>query len=119
MVLPGAVKARTNLYTIWDDDLVASAIGTAETGLPYVRALADAHGDAWARGDVGDWLTESHDVALHVAYGRLPNPPACNRTPDKFEGLGPDYFSVAVPAVRDQLAKAGVRLAEVLNAAFS
>ena len=118
VVLPGALKARTSLYTVWDNDLVASAIGTAETGLPYLRALADAHAEAWSRGDVSDWLAESHDVALHVAYGRLPNPPACNKMPDKFEGLGPDYFAVATPTVRDQLAKGGVRLATVLNAAF-
>ena len=119
VTLPGALKARTSLYTIWNDDLVASAIGDAQTGLPYVRSLADAHGDEWSRGDVADWLLDSHDVALHVAYGKLPNPPACNKLPDRFEGLGPDYFAVAAPAVRAQLAKAGVRLAAVLNSVFS
>jgi hypothetical protein len=120
VVLPGAMKAKTSLYGVWDDDLVAQAIGgDAETGLPYVRALADAHGDDWSRGDLPDWLADSHDVALHVAYGRLPNPPACNALPDKFEGLGPDYFAAAVPAAREQLAKAGVRLAAVLNATLS
>ena len=120
VILPGALKAKANLYTVWDNDLVASAIGgTAETGLPYMRPLADAQGDAWSRGDVPDWLVESHDVALHVAYGRLPEPPACNKTPDRPEQLGPAYFSVATSAVREQLAKAAVRLAAVLNAAFS
>jgi hypothetical protein len=120
VVLPGAMKARTTLYTVWDNDLVASAIGgLAETGLPYVRALADARGDGWSRGGIADWVADGHDVALHIAYGKLPNPPACNKLPDKFEGLGPDYFSAATPAVREQLAKAGVRLAAVLNAALS
>jgi hypothetical protein len=119
VVLPGAMKARTSLYTVWDNDVVSGAIGgVAETGLPYVRALADAHGDAWSRGAIADWLADSHDVALHVAYGRLPHPPACNKLPDGFEGLGPDYFAAAVPAAREQLAKAGVRLAVVLNAAL-
>ncbi len=116
VTLPGALKAKTNLYTVWDDDLVASAIGTAEVGLPYVRVLADAHGADWAKGDVDDWVQETHDVALHTAYGRLPDPPACNRTPSHPEALTADYFAVAVPAVRTQLAKAGVRLAAVLNA---
>lgn len=120
VVLPGAMKARTTLYTVWDNDLVAGAIGgVAETGLPYVRALADAHADAWSRGDIADWVADGHDVALHVAYGRLPNPPACDKLPDRFEGLGPEYFAVATPAAREQLAKAGVRLAAVLNAALS
>ena len=116
ITLPGALKAKANLYSVWDNDLVASAIGTAETGLPYVRALADTNGDAWAKGDVDDWVAETHDVALHTTYGRLPSPPACNKTPERPEALTSDYFAVAVPAVRAQLAKAGVRLAVVLNA---
>ena len=116
VTLPGALKARTNLYSVWDNDLVASAIGTAEVGLPYVRVLADAHGSDWVRGDVDDWVAETHDVALHTVYGRLPDPPACNKTPARPEALTADYFAAAVPAVRTQLAKAGVRLAAVLNA---
>ena len=116
VTLPGALKARTNLYSVWDNDLVASAIGTAEVGLPYVRALADAHAAEWSRGDVDDWVAETHDVALHTVYGRLPDPPACNKTPGRPEALSADYFASAVPAVRTQLAKAGVRLAAVLNA---
>ena len=119
VVLPGALKAKATLYSVWDNDLVASAIGTAETGLPYVRVLANANGDAWAKGDVDDWVSETHDVALHVTYGRLPQPPACNKLPDRPETLGPDYFAAAVTAVRAQLAKAGVRLATVLNASLS
>ena len=119
VILPGALKARASLYSIWDNDLVADAVSTAETGLPYVRALADANADAWARGDIDDWLRETHDIALHVTYGRLPDPPACNKIPDRPEGLGPAYFAAAVPAVREQLAKAGVRLAAVLNASLT
>ncbi len=118
VTLPGALKAKTNLYSVWDNDLVASAIGTAEVGLPYVRVLADAHGGDWAKGDVDDWVAETHDVALHTAYGRLPDPPACNKTPGRPEALNADYFAAAVPAVRIQLAKAGVRLAAVLNTAL-
>ena len=118
VILPGALKARTTLYSIWDNDLVASAIGTAETGLPYVRALADAHGADWARGDIDDWVTEGHDVALHDVYGRLPDPPACNKTPKNPQPLGGPYFASAIPVVRTQLAKAGVRLAVVLDAAL-
>ena len=116
VTLPGALKLKANLYSVWDNDLVASAIGTAEVGLPYVRVLADAHGADWAKGDVDDWVTETHDVALHTTYGRLPEPPACNKTPSRPEALTADYFAAAVPAVRAQLAKAGVRLAAVLNA---
>ena len=119
VILPGALKAKASLYSIWDNDLVASAIGgSAETGLPYLRPLADAHADAWVQGDVDAWVVEGHDVALHTVYGRLPQPPACGKPPDRPEGLGPDYFAAATPVVREQLAKAGVRLAAVLNASL-
>ncbi len=118
VVLPGALKARASLYSVWDNDLVASAIGTAETGLPYLRPLAAADGAAWSRGDVDDWVAESHDVALHTVYGRLPMPPACDKLPERPETLGSDYFAAAVPVVRTQLAKAGVRLAAVLDASL-
>ena len=119
VLLPGAARGRVTLYSVWDNDLVASAIGTAEDGLPYLRALADAHGAAWAQGDVASWIAGTHDVALHVTYGALPAPPACNKVPDRPELIGASYFAVAVPAVREQLAKAGVRLAATLNAALS
>ena len=116
VTLPGALKARTNLYSVWDNDLVASAIGTAEVGLPYVRAEADTQAAEWSKGDVDDWVAQTHDLALHTVYGRLPDPPACNKAPNQPEALTTAYFAVAVPAVRAQLAKAGVRLATVLNA---
>jgi hypothetical protein len=119
VMLQGTPKARVTLYSVWDNDLVASAIGTAEDGLPYLRALADAHGAAWSQGDVAGWIAQTHDVALHVTYGALAAPPACGKTPAQPERLGASYFAVAVPAVREQLAKAGVRLATVLNAALS
>ncbi len=116
VTLPGALKAKTNLYSVWDNDMVASAVGTAEVGLPYVRVLADAHAADWSKGDVADWVEETHDLALHTVYGRLPEPPACNKTPNHPEALSAGYFAAGIPAVRTQLAKAGVRLAVVLNA---
>jgi hypothetical protein len=117
VTVPGAVNG-VNLYGVWDEDLVADAIGDAETGLPYVRALAVTHGAEWAKGDVDAWVAESHQFAVSVVYGRLPFPPACNRLPDQPEPLRPNYFAAATPLVRQQLAKAGVRLAAVLNAAL-
>ncbi len=107
-----------SLYSVWDEDLVANAIGDADDGLPYVRALAAVHGAEWAQGDIDSWLAETHQFAVSVVYGRLPIPPACNKLPDQPEPLRPNYFAAAAPLVRQQLAKAGVRLAAVLNAAL-
>jgi hypothetical protein len=114
---PGDTKG-ISLYGVWDEDLVADAIGDAEDGLPYVRALAEVHGAEWAQGNLDSWLAETHEFAVSVVYGRLPIPPACNKLPDQPEPLRPNYFAAAAPLVRQQLAKAGVRLATVLNAAL-
>lgn len=115
---PGNARG-VSLYGVWDEDLVANAIGDADDGLPYVRALAAVHGAEWAQGNVDSWLAETHQFAVSVVYGRLPIPPACNKLPDQPEPLRPNYFAAAAPLVRVQLAKAGVRLAAVLNAALS
>jgi hypothetical protein len=114
---PGNVNGVT-LYGVWDEDLVADAIGDADTGLPYVRALAATHAAEWSKGDLSSWLEETHQFATTVVYGRLPVPPACNKLPDQPEPLRPNYFAAAAPLVRTQLAKAGVRLAVLLNAAL-
>jgi hypothetical protein len=115
---PGDARG-ISLYSVWDQDLVADAIGDSDVGLPYVRALAATHGAEWAQGNLDTWLAETHQFAVSVVYGRLPFPPACNKLPDQPEPLRPNYFAAAAPLVRQQLAKAGVRLAAVLNAALS
>jgi hypothetical protein len=117
--VPGSTDKRLTLYSIWDEDLVASAIGDAETGLPYLRALVAHSGGAWGQGDIDAWVRESHDVAAGVVYGRLPAPPACGATPNAPEALDRLYLDAGAQTVRTQLAKAAVRLATLLNAALN
>jgi hypothetical protein len=63
---------------------------------------------AFQNGTVVDWAMESHRVAKENVYV-LPE----NRK------LGEDYYQANVPVVDQQLAKAGVRLAKLLNEALS
>ena len=118
VTLPGSSDRRLNLYGVWDEDLVAIAIGDAETGLPYLAPLADAHAADWSQGGVDDWLADSHRVAVTDVYGRLPVPPPCGHPPDKPEALDRAYIDYGAGVVRTQLAKAAVRAATVLNAAL-
>ena len=65
-------------------------------------------------GSPKDWAKEAFAVAKDHAYGKLP--------PKKADGsyeLPPDYVTDAIEAMRLQLARAGVRLAAVLNHAFA
>lgn len=81
--------------------------------------------------DFAAWAWESHELAETVAYGRLPHaipiePPrpveSCaddnhisTRMLQLDERLGDDYETATAPVVRQQLAKAGARLAALLN----
>jgi hypothetical protein len=117
--LPGSGSRALSLYSVWDEDLVAMAIGDAETGLPYLNALIARHGGDWSKGDIDDWVADTHKVAVDSVYSKLPTPPACGATPKDIEALDPIYVQAGAQVVRSQLAKAAVRLATVLNAALS
>jgi hypothetical protein len=78
--------------------------------------------------DVSAWAWESHRVAEQTAYRQLPvaipvasphRSTQCSDIAQKVlalhERLGQRYQEAATPAIEEQLAKAGVRLAMVLN----
>jgi hypothetical protein len=81
--------------------------------------------------DFAAWAWEAHGVADAVAYGKLPHsipiepPRSINSCADDNhvalrmlrlnENLGPIYESATAPVVQQQLAKAGARLAALLN----
>lgn len=97
-----------NLHAVWDTGLI-KATGLSETA--YVARL-----NAWLKrrsirslqeGTVIDWALESHRLAKEVAY-QIP----------KDRNLSKGYFEKSLPVVDEMLAKAGVRLATVLNMAL-
>jgi len=114
--LPGGETA--NLRHIWDTTLVAAALGPDEAQAEaQLRPLVAANAATWSRGDLNAWASETHLVGVQVAYGRLPAKPPCGG-PAPFQALGQDYVDAAVPVVREQLGRAAVRLAIVLNEAL-
>ncbi len=118
VALPGFKGGRLTLSGVWDQDFVAEAIGTEDAGLPYLHPLADQNGADWAKGDLDAWVNDSHRVAVTDVYGRLPTAPPCGKAPDGVEPLDGAYVDFAVQVIRNQLAKAAVRLATVLNGAL-
>jgi hypothetical protein len=97
-----------NLHAVWDGGLIDQT-GLSEAA--YVERL-----QAWLKkrsisdlqkGTVIDWALEAHRVAVDVAY-RLP----------KNRRLSKNYFERSLPVVDELLAKAGVRLARLLNEAL-
>ncbi len=69
-------------------------------------------------GDLDDWLAETHQVAVAYVYAKLAQPPACGQ-PAPDQTISKAYLDGADPIVREQLARAAVRLARVLNEALS
>jgi hypothetical protein len=70
--------------------------------------------DPMSKGTTADWAMESFTLARDNAYGKLPP-----KKPDGSYDLPPDYVTGAIETIRVQLARAGVRLAVVLNRALS
>ncbi len=97
-----------NLHAVWDAGLIERR-GLSVSD--YARRLAPRVGrdsvSKIERGAVVDWVLESHRAAVETIY-RLP--------PDR--SLGDDYADRALPIVDEMLAKAGVRLARLLNDAL-
>ena len=103
----------TSLHTLWDSDLIArqfagkSSQGIADALEPIARNVSTA---AVSGSLIRDWAMESHALAKRVAYGQLPRAEPYV--------LGPQYAAAASPVIEQQLARAGARLAAILNAAF-
>jgi hypothetical protein len=65
-------------------------------------------------GTPADWTKEAFALAKDTAYGKLPA-----KKPDGSYELSPDYVTGAIEAIRVQMARAGVRLAAVINRALA
>lgn len=114
IVLPGSSDRRLNLHDFWETIVLAPALGGEEIGVRYLEPIARS-GRGWDTGDVDAWAAETQALARRI-YARLPEPPQCGRNPRQPEALDRSYVLAAVPVAREQLAKAAIRLATVLNA---
>lgn len=134
-----------NLHAIWDYQLIEQELqATKSTQTQYAAKLNSSFAARWSewgeqKAGILSWAWESHKLAETAAYGgafqsgaRFPVEPAsagpaadqdaCNAERDKIAALhlsiGPLYRAQSMPVIREQLAKAGYRLAGLLNAAF-
>jgi hypothetical protein len=127
------VGEAKNLHALWDGELV-NELSRSETGLAselerQVQQLDNERRRALASGSIDDWTWESHELAITDVYRKLPIPtepvefPAsCNDAPlaiaDLRLRISAPYLDAMKPVVRDQLMKAGLRLAKLLNDTF-
>lgn len=104
-----------NLHAVWDDGLLREAHRSTTQAVVQLNAwLATQNVAALQRGSVVDWTLEAHTVARQQAYRDADG----RSIPSGGARLGRAYCDARLAAVDQQLAKAGVRLARLLNEAL-
>jgi hypothetical protein len=101
----------TTLHAVWDTSILAPAVDIDERGyaLALARSITEAQAALWS-GSALDWANESYRIAAGVIYKGLP----------RADGVLPvSYAADMLQIVNEQLKRAGVRLAKVLNAALA
>jgi len=132
---PSGENFRPNLHGVWDTDLVEK-VDKEHDPAKFANRLNEefrTQMNSWKEEAVNldDWVWESHLLAKSVTYGDLPEKIAVE-APQPVESCADDdhvakrlyqlhekvderYLQDASPVIRRQLARAGTRLAMLLN----
>ena len=120
VLMPGAINAR-RLHAVWDTDLVRLALrGSSERDFAQQMLTRYRNKEMrdWQKTEIRDWMNESYELSKSVTYAKLPGF-VCREpwTATPVE-LPQAYVNAAVEVIPTQLAKAGARIAAVLNRAL-
>ncbi len=124
----------TNLHAVWDGMMLERELGEKKETIERLAAELDREFSGkraeWVKSapHFDKWAWETHLVAMKMVYSDLsPAPPVeryepkpdCKAEAERFGALhiqaGEAYETAAVPVMEEQLAKAGYRMAEILN----
>jgi hypothetical protein len=104
----------SNLHRLWDYEIIEWHSKDESLWLhELVACITPFNALEWSGGDEVDWANESLSIAK-TAYS-LPGSHAVIRSGTR---LGEEYCRFALPIIRQQLARAAIRTAAVLNAIF-
>jgi hypothetical protein len=115
-ILYGNRSTPDNLHSYWDRELI-ERLGSdpRKIGAALNRQISPAKAESWSRGAPGAWAKESFGQAKSVTYNLTGARELNAERSGKIVRLDAGYEQRALPVVREQLSKAGVRLAAVLN----
>lgn len=113
----------TSLHKVWDGEMVRQAYASAEEAIDGSKALIAQRGSGWSRPNAGQadfdaWAAATHVIAVD-AYTAVRPALACGTPGSANHEIGRDYVDRFVPVVKDQLAKAALRLSDVLKEALA
>jgi hypothetical protein len=101
---------RMNLHRLWDSGLLNRMPSEDDLFAKFWSDLTPEKRAVWATGTVESWAEETHHAAAEITYGKLPK---VRKT--EAAQLDASYERAADALIEQQIAKAGVRLAFVLN----
>ncbi|MCU1294572.1 MAG: nuclease [Bryobacterales bacterium] len=119
-----------NLHSLWDGGIIGAMDVNAKSLTASlekdIAAMSEADRQAIAAGDQDDWVWQGHQLAIEDIYGKLhiPTQPVmfpkgCPEAPMAITTFQPviegAYVDAMKPVVREQLTRAGLRLARLLN----
>ncbi|WP_342449811.1 S1/P1 nuclease [Sphingomonas jejuensis] len=107
---------RTNLHGVWDTPLAERAITTPAADARGLLASAPADRAALAAGTTEDWSREAWQAAREIAYTPVRGGDPCAR--GNVAALSEADIEQAIPVIRLQVLRGGVRLARLLQEAL-
>jgi hypothetical protein len=97
----------TNLHAVWDEQLINFQQLSYTEYTAAINHTTAKQRLAWQKQPISDWIIESHQIAERL-YSKI--------TPDQKLSYRYNYENIQI--LNEQLLKAGVRLAGVLNELF-
>jgi nuclease S1 len=104
---------QTNLHSLWDSGLIARMGPEDALFTELNQNLTPKRTKKFAKGKLKSWAEQSHREAQLVVYGDLPK-----AQPGTSITIAEAYQESAAPVVKEQLERAGARLAKVLNSSL-
>jgi hypothetical protein len=107
-----------NLHAAWDTCLVLRAVGedVNESTTELMKTITPARIESWTHSAPMDWANESFAIAEQAQTKYcIRQGASCDQPAGKVQ-IDAAYVAVNTPIVREQLQKAGVRLAHMLDA---
>ena len=115
----GEAGGRINLHSIWDGYLAERAISTPPAGpRGLLSDMPPADRKSAAAGTVEDWSRESWQVAHDTAYAAVSGGDPCVNRAESVT-LDNSQIDAAIPTLRRQVVRGGLRLARMLDEALS
>jgi hypothetical protein len=113
-------ECGSNLHSAWDTCLVLKAVGedAGEAATELLKSITPAKIESWTHSNPMDWANESFAIAEQAQTKYCIRQGASCDHPSGKVKIDAAYVAANTPIVKEQLHKAGVRLAHLLDTTF-